>query len=126
MNLDLKKLTSSIKMPSLSFLGSKDTLGIDIGSTSLKVVQVQDNRVVRWFYREFSSAEAAPEASPGDRMAVVKQILTEFLAQDKKTPRATAISVSGNSVIVRYVKLQKLTRPELMQTIQFEAEPYIP
>jgi type IV pilus assembly protein PilM len=48
------------------------------------------------------------------------------LAQDKRIPKAASISVSGNSVIVRYVKLPKLSRAELEQTIQFEAEPYIP
>src|SRR5947207_894638 len=59
-------------------------------------------------------------------MASFQELLRDFVLQDKSAPKTAAISVSGNSVIVRYVKLPKLTRAELQQTIQFEAEPYIP
>ncbi len=126
MKLDVKKLKSLIKIPSLSFLRSKETLGVDFGSTSIKIVQLQGNRIVRWAYKELDLKDAAPETPAPDRNAAMRQLLSEFLAQDKRIPKAASISVSGNSVIVRYVKLPKLSRSELEQTIQFEAEPYIP
>lgn len=125
MKLDLEKL-KSLKLPSLSFLRSKETLGVDFGSTSIKIVQLQGSRIVRWAYKELEVKDAAPETPLPDRNAALRQLLSEFVNQDKKIPRTAAISVSGNSVIVRYVKLPKLTRSELEQTIQFEAEPYIP
>ncbi len=127
LNLDLiKSLKDKIKIPSLSFLRSKETLGIDLGSTSLKIVQISDRKVVRWAYKELDLKNAAPEAPLNDRMTALTELLNEFLAEEKKGPKTAAISVSGNSVIVRYVKLPKLTRSELEKTIQFEAEPYIP
>jgi type IV pilus assembly protein PilM len=126
MKLDLEKIKSLIHLPSLSFLKAKETLGIDLGSTSIKVVQLNGARVVRWAYKELDPKEAAPETAVQDRMNSLRQLLGEFLQQDARMPKTGSISVSGNSVIVRYVKLPKLTRAELEQTIQFEAEPYIP
>lgn len=126
MKLDLEKIKSLIKVPSLNFLRAKETLGIDLGSTSIKIVQLDGGRVVRWGYRELDPKEAAPEVSAQDRMSALGHLLNDFLQQDKRSPKVGSISVSGNSVIVRYVKLPKLTHQELEQTIQFEAEPYIP
>jgi len=128
MRLDIKEIISKIKSKgiSLKFLRSKDTLGIDLGTTSLKIVQLSDKKIVRWVFKELDVKFAAPDTPPEDRISALTQVLTEFLAGEKKYPKAAAISVSGNSVIVRYVKLPKLTPSELEKTIQFEAEPYIP
>src|SRR5258708_2715492 len=115
MKLNLKNM----KVPSLSFLRSKETLGIDLGSTSIKIVQINDRKVVRWAYKELDIKEANPEASPNDRIAALSHSLNEFLANEKKAPKTGAVSVTGNSVIVRYVKLPKLTKAELEKTIQF-------
>ncbi len=122
MKLDFKKL----KMPSLSFLRSKDMLGIDLGSTSLKIVQISNGKLVRWAYKELDMKDAGPETQAGDRMTALTGLLSAFMLEEKGAPKVGAISVSGNSVIVRYVKLPKLSRAELEKTIQFEAEPYIP
>jgi type IV pilus assembly protein PilM len=124
MKLDLKNL--KIKLPSLSLLRSSDTLGIDLGSTSLKIVQVSGNKIVRWAYKELDLKDANPDAPLNDRSAALSRLLNEFLLEQKTFPKTASISVSGNSVIVRYVKLPKQTRQELEKTIQFEAEPYIP
>ena len=124
MKLDIKNL--KIKMPSLSFLRSKETLGIDLGSTSLKIVQISEGRLVRWAYKELDLKDAGPDTQAADRMASLTQLLNNFMAEDRGTPKAGAVSVSGNSVIVRYVKMAKTSPEELAKSIKFEAEPYIP
>ena len=48
------------------------------------------------------------------------------MAAKKIGVKKVATSVSGNAVIVRYVKFPKMSPSELEKTIQFEAEPYIP
>jgi len=120
--IDLK----NIPIPSLGLLRSKDSLGIDLGTTAVKIVQIGGHKVIRWWTKELDLKAVGPEASPQDRASALTQILNEFLADDKKIPKKASVSVSGNSVIVRYVKLPKLSRSELEKTIQFEAEPYIP
>lgn len=123
MKLDIKKI---FKVPSLDFLRTKESLGIDLGSTALKIVQISDNKLVRWAYKELELKDAGPEVQASDRVAALTQLLSSFLSEERKAPKTGAISVSGNSVIVRYVKLPKLSHSELEKTIQFEAEPYIP
>jgi type IV pilus assembly protein PilM len=122
MKLDLKKL--QFKMPAI--LRAKDVLGIDLGTTSLKIVQLSGKKVVRWAYKALDVKDTGPDVQPADRIAALTTLLNEFLSENKKAPKVGAISVSGNSVIVRYVKLPKLSRADLEKTIQFEAEPYIP
>jgi type IV pilus assembly protein PilM len=122
MKLNFKK----IKLPSLHFLRSKEMLGIDLGSTSLKIVQISGGRLIRCAYKELDPKDAAPELAPGEKSAALVGLLQAFLSEEKGAPKVGAVSISGNSVIVRYVKLPKLPREELDKTIQFEAEPYIP
>lgn len=122
MKLNIKNL----KLPSLSFLRSKETLGIDLGSTSLKIVQISDRKLIRWAYKELDLKDAGPETQAADRMAALTELLTNFINSERGAPKVGAVSVSGNSVIVRYVKLPKSSRADLEKTIQFEAEPYIP
>ena len=122
MKLDFKNF--KIKMPAI--LRAKETLGIDLGTTSLKIVQLSGRRVVRWAYKPLDVKDTSPEVQASDRINALTSLLSEFLSENKRAPRTGAISVSGNSVIVRYVKLPKLTRSDLEKTIQFEAEPYIP
>lgn len=113
-------------MPSLKFLRSREMIGVDLGSTSVKIVQLSGNKVVRWHFEELSAKDASPDVPLLEKVPVYSQIISNFLAAGKKRPKTAAISVSGNSVIVRYVKLPKLSHADLEKTIQFEAEPYIP
>ncbi len=122
MKLDLKNF--KFKPPAL--LRAKDSLGIDIGSSSIKIVQISGRKVIRWAYKALDASDPSTETQGADRANALTQLLTEFLSENKKAPKTGVISVSGNSVIVRYVKLPKLSRADLEQTIQFEAEPYIP
>lgn len=126
MKIDVNKLTDFFKNPTFGFLKSKETLGVDIGSTSIKLVQLQGHKVVRWALKELDLKDASPDVAPTDKFLVSKELIKDFLRSNPKTCTASAISVSGNSVIVRYVKMPKLSLAELNQTIQFEAEPYIP
>src|ERR1051325_3687940 len=107
MKIDIKELLSKIKLPSLSFFKSKDIVGVDMGSTSVKLVQLQNGRLVRWAYKELEIKEDNPEAPLADRLAATRQLLSDFFSQEKNSPKTAAISVTGNSVIVRYVKFPK-------------------
>src|ERR1051326_5806437 len=116
----------NLKFAPPPILRAKDSIGIDLGTTSLKVVQLSGRRVVRWAYKSLDLKDTAPEIQAADRVQALTALLKEFVGESRNTPKTGAISVSGNSVIVRYVKLPKLSRAELEKTIQFEAEPYIP
>ncbi|MFH1619146.1 MAG: type IV pilus assembly protein PilM, partial [bacterium] len=54
------------------------------------------------------------------------QTVRDFFQKNNIMAKSVATSVSGNAVIVRYVKLSKLSKKELAFTLPVEAEPFIP
>jgi len=116
-----------LKLP-LPFLKVKDAFAADLGSTAVKIVHLKQSgakyTLLKWGIVPYT--EAGSEISPQDRKNLTTARLGEFLAKEKIVTKNVATSVSGNQVIVRYVKFPKLSREELNKTIQFEAEPYIP
>ena len=118
-----------IKIPGLHVA---DSIGIDIGSYSIKIVQLKGQagkyHLVRWSVIPIATTSEGEksELSPEEKKAVIINLLKTYRGSGKGIPKNAVTSVSGNAVIVRYVKFQKLTRKELSKTIRAEAEPYIP
>src|SRR5262249_24587687 len=66
------------------------------------------------------------ETSMDERKQASINALRAFLIQKGIQAQHAATSISGNSVIVRYVKFPRLTKDELRATLPTEAEPFIP
>lgn len=117
-----------IKLPDIPFLKNRDSIAIDIGTSSIKIVSLKPSgnkySLLKWGIVPIN--ESGAELSPQDKRNIVVSRLAEFLAREKILTKNVISSISGNQVIVRYVRFPKLTREELAKTIQFEAEPYIP
>ncbi len=111
------------------FRRKQDLVGIDIGTCTIKLVCLKKSgsqwSLVRWGIIPY--AEDIPLDTPLiDRRSQAVSALQNYLrTADFPTQKAVA-SVSGNSVIVRYVKMAKTSPSELAKSIKFEAEPYIP
>ena len=112
----------------LSLGKSKSTVGLDIGSNSIKLVKLDHGR------EGFSVAaigirELPPEAIVGDeirdREAVIFNIQSLI---DQTDPRIkdVVVSVSGHSVITDRFTIDKKTGPEAEQAILFETEQRAP
>jgi type IV pilus assembly protein PilM len=70
-------------------------------------------------------AEAIVDGAIMNASAVV-DALNELITQEKVKNRMVATSVSGHSVIVKKIKLPQMSEQELEESIQWEAEQYIP
>src|SRR5579885_1579973 len=109
------------------FMGPQDVVGIDIGVYALKVVEFRQEggmlRLKSWGHIEL---KPKPEASPEEKKGYTINELRAFLIKKGIRVKEAATSLSGNSVIVRYVKFPRLTRSELSATLMTEAEPFIP
>jgi type IV pilus assembly protein PilM len=119
----------NIKLEKFRLFKAKDTLAVDLGSTSIKVIQLRGApgrwSLARWAYLPLPNA--GPDVPGPERKIQAINLLKDYVGKQKKNAaKSAAFSVSGNSVIVRYVKFPKMTRDDLSKTIQFEAEPYIP
>ena len=105
----------------------KEIIGIDIGNYAVKLVCFVENKK-GIALKDWGSIPLAIKADtpPDEKKAIISEEIKNFLKKRGTEARRAASSVSGNSVIVRYVKLPKLSRKELLLTINVEAEPFIP
>jgi len=111
------------------FLGKKkDVLGVDIGSSSVKLVEL--NRGKNSFKLENLGLsplppEAIVDGALMDSVTIIDAI-RDLLSTTKTKRKDVVSSVSGHSVIVKKITLPFMTEAELEESIQWEAERYIP
>jgi type IV pilus assembly protein PilM len=106
----------------------KLAVGLDIGSSSVKLVQLKEKRG-GYQLQAFGTVALPPEAIVDGALmnsAAIVQAIQELIAQQKVKTREVAIGVRGHSVIIKKITLQRMTQEELDETIQWEAEQYIP
>ncbi|MCX5667177.1 MAG: type IV pilus assembly protein PilM [Candidatus Omnitrophica bacterium] len=98
----------------------KNRVGLDIGSSSVKIVEIassgENSSLVCLGMKKASSSIQEP------LIEAIKSLSNEI----KITSKEAAISVSGPSVIVRFVSMPKMRDDELKGAMRFEAEKYIP
>jgi len=114
----------------LPSFGSRSVVGLDIGSSSVKAVELSR----RGRSKEFElthlgvapmPAEAIVQGAFLNSSAIVEGI-REAIEKAKIRTKNVAAAVSGHSVIVKKVSLPAMTRDELDEQIRWEAEQYIP
>jgi type IV pilus assembly protein PilM len=112
------------------FLFSKKTevIGIDIGSSSVKLVQLKD---LKGSYQLLNAGivplppEAIVDNTIMDNAAIVNAVKSLVTSLGVKV-KDVACSISGNSVIIRKIVLPVMPAEELEDQITWEAEQYIP
>ncbi len=111
-------------------LFSPSFVGLDIGSSSVKLVHLKQAGKDRWALVGYAvqdlSEEAVEDIDPDLRSAVVGEALKKAFKQVKGAGRQVVTAVSGDAVIVRYIKMPFMTRDELKNVIATEAEQHIP
>ncbi len=98
---------------------SNRILGLDIGSSEVKAVELQAAGGDGYSITGFASSKVK---SPDEVKFAIKEV---YRAGGFKTKRVVT-SVSGRSVIVRYVTMLQMGREDLQSAIRYEADKYIP
>ena len=107
----------------------KDLIGIDIGSTSIKLVKLKGAKgsyEIEYVGIAPLPSEAIVDNSLMDTSAVVDGLKSLFHGLGITKLKDAASSVSGNSVIIRKISLAAMSSEALEDEIQWEAEQYIP
>jgi type IV pilus assembly protein PilM len=111
---------------------SKLALGLDIGSTAVKMIQLHERRrrgVVGYALQSFGMkplpSEAIVDGALMNSTAIV-QAMQELISELRVRQKEVAIGVSGHSVIIKKISMPRMTQEELEESIQWEAEQYIP
>ncbi len=109
-------------------IGKKSVIGIDLGSSEIKALELnvtQKGIKIASLVRS-SMQKGILEMPFEERREIYVDSLKEILSYGKFSTKKAALSISGNSVIVRLVNFPVMEPEELQQTIQYEAEPHIP
>lgn len=114
---------------SLFTFGSINTaLGIDIGTSAVKMVQLKKSptgpELINYGMAPipYSAVEEGGFKDPQTISAIIK----DLLKSNKIKPERSFASISGQNVIMRFTKLPIMTPEELEQTVRIEAEQYVP
>ena len=106
----------------------KDVVGVDIGSSSIKLVEFREGKG-GFRLQNLAISPLPPEAIVDgalmDSVTIINAI-RDLIATSKTKTKEVVISVSGHSVIVKKITLPLMTEAELEESIQWEAERYIP
>ncbi len=105
----------------------KLSVGLDIGSKVIKVVVLSNSgaknplpRLISYAIRNITNGGEAPSD------AQISELLKEIFQETGISEKDVRSAVSGNSAVVRYVNLRKMTREEMQDSIKFEAAKHIP
>jgi type IV pilus assembly protein PilM len=107
---------------------NKEIVGIDIGSSSVKLVQLTEQKGT-YQLRNVGilplPSESIVDNSLMDTTSIVETIKDLLKSLGSRAQEAVC-SISGNSVIIRKISLPAMTPEELEDQIAWEAEQYIP
>ena len=110
------------------FGSTKSIVGLDIGSSSIKAVELKKSRggiEVTHLGLEPLASDIVVDSMIVDSGSVATAI-TKIFTDNNIKGRAVATSVSGHSVIVKPVKMATMSDQDLAHSIQAEAAQYIP
>jgi type IV pilus assembly protein PilM len=115
---------------SLPSFQSKSVVGLDVGSSTVKAVEISQRGRGRGFeLSHLGVAKVPPESIVQGAFlnaAAITESIREAIDQGKIRNKNVAAAVCGHSVIVKKVSLPVMTREELDEQIRWEAEQYIP
>jgi type IV pilus assembly protein PilM len=100
------------------FRRGKSIVGLDLGSQVIKAVEISlegPEPVITGFARV--------EVPPGGDKA---QALAEVFKRGRFRSKHVVTSVAGQSVVVRYVAMPRMSENELRQAVRIEADRYVP
>ncbi|MDH4229153.1 MAG: pilus assembly protein PilM [Nitrospirota bacterium] len=109
-------------------LQSGPLIGLDIGSSNVKLVHLAE-KDGEFTLEHYALAELDPDAIVDGAVMDASQVadtIRSLFTETKVPTKKVAISVAGNSVIVKKINLPIMDEDELGAAIAVEAEQYIP
>lgn len=108
--------------------GSKKILGLDIGTSSIKIAELEIGRNGAELI-SFSYAPTPPGCINGGEVVnsgALAVVIQGIIAEIKTTRKNVCIGMWGTSVIVKRISIPRVDKKVLAEQIKYEAEQYIP
>lgn len=110
------------------FLSKKELVGLDIGSNTIKLVELKSSK--NGYQLKNIGESFLPHHSIVNKIIekhdAVADAISSLFADLRVRTKNVAISISGHSVIIKKVSLPKMSDKELRESIPWELEQYIP
>jgi type IV pilus assembly protein PilM len=111
------------------FTRAKGVIGLDIGSSSVKLVELKEKKAGEYQLVRLGVEALSPEAIV-DGSIMDSSLVVDAIQRLNESTGAKgagyATSLSGHSVIIKKIQLPAVPAEELAESIQWEAEQYIP
>jgi len=107
----------------------KQVVGCDVGSSAIKIVELKPLKNDEFQLVHAAAADLSPEAIVDGAImdsSLVVEALTGLISENGIKNAKFGGSLSGHSVIIKKIQLPSMTEAELAESIQWEAEQYIP
>ncbi len=107
---------------------SKDVIGLDIGSSSVKIIQLKEGKH-GYMLVNFGMIGIPPETIVDNAImnsAAVVEVIKELLNSTRIKEKNVVMGLSGHSVIIKKITLPTMSQEQLEEAIHWEAEQYIP
>jgi type IV pilus assembly protein PilM len=107
----------------------RQVVGCDVGSSSIKIVELKPIKNDEYQLLHAAIANLSPEAIVDGAImdsSLVVEALSRLIADNNIRNPNFGGSLSGHSVIIKKIQLPSMTDSELAESIQWEAEQYIP
>lgn len=112
----------------MALWGDRNILGIDIGTSSVKLLEIQELKKI-FNLKNFGIAKLPRETivngvviNADPVIEAIRDLITHLNIKMKKV----ALSISGHPVIVKKITLPVMSDEQLAESIQFEVQQYIP
>ena len=110
------------------FSKTKSQLGLDIGSSNIKIVQLRPDND-RFVLETYGIVNVSYQIANKESSAVIKpvaEVLTELMRRAGVTTNKVVASLPNNSVFTSVIELPKIPDDELKKAVEFEAKKYVP
>jgi type IV pilus assembly protein PilM len=112
------------------FGGGKKVVGLDVGSSMVKAVELRKSggkiELVRAAVSDVYPGGDRSAAGGGDIAQLKTAAIRRALQSGRIAAKHSVSAVSGESIIVRYIQLPEMPEADLKNALRWEAEEYIP
>lgn len=111
------------------FARTKGLIGLDVGSSAIKLVELKPRKAGEFSLARLGVEPLSPEAIVDGTImdsSLVVDAIHKLARETKVKNTSFATSLSGHSVIIKKIQLPATPPDELAESIQWEAEQYIP
>ncbi len=104
----------------------RTAVGIDIGNRAIKVVALESGGARRKFRLKGYNVAATPGVATSLSDKAIGEAVRKAASVVRGDERRVRASVSGNTVVVRYIRMPEMALEDLRASIRYEAGQHIP